>query len=188
MVLSATFAAFVSSGHDCSRRESVDDRGKASMTSESEAGVIRAFQEHVRNGDLSQVRVVWRVGGGMPAERRIDEVLNVTGDGAARLHALEGARETIVSSRQLDASQTSELFRQVSSGVGDLVPPSQARFLPDSVVGSVTIDVAGQRATLYFPVEETNQGLTEGIATVGLNPAAIPPARLASPLRRRFGA
>jgi hypothetical protein len=128
------------------------------MTDSQEAEVIRAFKERVRSGKTRDVSVVYRVTGGMPAERHVEEELRISGARRAKARAREVAHETeqppAEGEIRLDQAEIEKLFGELSEGVDGLVPRSEAAFLPDSLVGSVTIDVGGEEATLYFLADE----------------------------------
>ena len=55
---------------------------------------------------------------------------------------------------ELARAETRDLFQKVESGLDRLVPRSEARFLPDSVVGRITIQAGGEAVTLFFQPEE----------------------------------
>jgi hypothetical protein len=55
------------------------------------------------------------------------------------------------------AHEVQRVLTQVGQGVDSLVPRSKARFLPDSLVGSITIEVDGEEATFYFLADEEDR-------------------------------
>jgi hypothetical protein len=125
------------------------------------------FRELVARGDLSQdVRVVYRISGGMP-EERIEEEFRLSGSSVAESRFVDErtagvAREV---SGELDGAETQQLFQGVASGLDELVNRSEARFLPDSSIGSITIEVGGEQETLYFLADEgQRQGQDEASA------------------------
>ena len=46
------------------------------------------------------------------------------------------------------------MLKQIERDVGTLIPHAEARFLPDSTVGSITVGVGDEQATYYFLVDE----------------------------------
>jgi hypothetical protein len=60
-------------------------------------------------------------------------------------------------SAELAPAEVQSLLAQVGQGIDSLVPRSEARFLPDSVVGSITLEVDGEQATFYFLVDEEDR-------------------------------
>jgi hypothetical protein len=114
------------------------------------------FRELVARGDLRQdVQVVYRISGGMP-EERIEEELRLSGSGAAESKFADGrtARAAREVSVELDGAETQRLFQGIASALDGLVSRSEARFLPDSSIGSITIEVGGEQETLYFLADE----------------------------------
>jgi hypothetical protein len=134
------------------------------------------FRELVARGDLRpDVKVVYRISGGMP-EERIEEEFRLSGSSEAESRfadkrTAEAAREV---SAGLDSAETQQLFQGVASGLDELVNRSEARFLPDSSIGSITIEVGGEQETLYFLADEgQRQGQDE--ASAPQRPEALQP-------------
>ncbi len=50
-----------------------------------------------------------------------------------------------------------DLLREIQPVLDGLVPHSAAAFAPDSVVGSITIEIDGERAMLFFSPEEPHE-------------------------------
>ena len=42
------------------------------------------------------------------------------------------------------------LLLQIGEGAGELIPRSEARFLPDSVIGQISVKIDGQEASFFF--------------------------------------
>jgi hypothetical protein len=137
------------------------------MESRSMSELSERFRERVARGDLRQdVQVVYRISGGMP-EERIEEELRLSGSNEAESRFVDGrtagaAREA---SAELGGAETQQLFQGVASALDGLVSSSEARFLPDSSIGSITIEVGGEQETLYFLADEgQRQGQDEAFA------------------------
>jgi hypothetical protein len=135
--------------------------------SRSMSELSERFRERVARGDLRQdVQVVYLISGGMP-EERIEEEFRLSGGSEAESRFVdertaEAAREV---SAQLDSAETQQLFQRVASSLDALVSRSEARFLPDSSIGSITIEVGGEQETLYFLADEgQRQGQEEASA------------------------
>jgi hypothetical protein len=114
------------------------------------------FRELVARRELREdVRVVYRVSGGMP-EERIEEEFRLSGSSEAESRFVDelttGAAQEV--SAQLDSAETQRLFQMVASSLDSLVSRSEARFLPDSSIGTITIEVGGEQETLYFLADE----------------------------------
>jgi hypothetical protein len=103
------------------------------------------------------MRIIYRVSGGVPIERPADQELHISGDGSVTLRRISGSEGLQLITAKLDQSDIVRLFQQLSSGMTSLVPRDQAKFIPDSVVGSITIEVDGQQTTRYFLVDEDDR-------------------------------
>lgn len=125
------------------------------MSELSESEVVREFREAVDRGDLSDIRVVYRVSSGEPGER-IDEEIRLSGADSASLRAHDELRPTTAAevAGGLDAEEAKRMYRETASALDAMVPRSQARFIPGSTVGMVTIGVGGEEETLYFLADE----------------------------------
>jgi hypothetical protein len=124
------------------------------MPNTIEDEVIRKLHERATRGELNDIDVTYRVTGGAPGEQLVDEEVNLTGSGrmTAHLHtAAAGMRE---SSESLAAPEMKELLLQIGEGAGELIPQSQARFVPDSIVGQISVKIDGQEASFFFLPDE----------------------------------
>ena len=112
--------------------------------------VVQEFVSRVQRGELNGVSITYRASGGMPGEVHVHEQMTIM-DGA-RAEARREATGTppAEAAADVDARQIEELFQKLARGVGELVPREQARFVPDSLVGSVTIEIGGQSTTLFY--------------------------------------
>jgi hypothetical protein len=136
------------------------------MSQGSESQLIREFREVLARDELAEdVTVVYGVSGGIPGQRVGDreafggEVTDLKLAGDGNLTA-PGAPAV-----QLDPAETRQLLELVASSLDSMVPEGEARFVPDSVIGSVTIGVGGNEATLYFLADESQRfGQSERIA------------------------
>jgi hypothetical protein len=131
---------------------------------------VQKFASRIDRGDLTDdVKVVYRVEGAMPykvlepteeeaAQEELMEV-SLSGDGTANavLGKIFEARPTKELSGKLGRDEYQELFLRISAGLGSLVPRSDAAFLPDSMTGSITIELEGEEETLYFLADEQDR-------------------------------
>jgi hypothetical protein len=126
------------------------------MTGSREAKVIQKFREYVASEALPEnVKVTYRVSGGMPSER-VEEEFTLSSDGKATV-ATRDVLDTAMpqeASSELQTSEVRELLQQIGEGFEGLVTRSEASFLPDSLVGTITIEVDGEGVTLYFLADE----------------------------------
>ncbi len=129
------------------------------MSKLSESEIIQKFRERVGQGTLTDdIKLVYRIRGGMPSER-VEEEFRLSGSGKAKVVAQDVLKSMPVQevSEEIDQAETRDLLRQMGSGIDSLVPRSEAHFLPDSLVGSITVEVGGEEATLYFLADEEEQ-------------------------------
>lgn len=121
------------------------------------AEVIRKFRSKVKRGELDDLQVVYRVSGGMPAEGRLNEEVRLSGvnEASARSALLPGEPGgTREAAAELEAGRVKTLYEQVGASLEGMMPRRKARFLPDTVIGSITLKVAGEETTLFFNAEE----------------------------------
>jgi hypothetical protein len=135
------------------------------MSERSAPELIQAFRAALAQDDLTDLAVVYEVSGGVPSEEF--EALTAAGSVRGKL-SLVGSGDLTTTQDQpkhINPVETRDLLQQVASSLDSLIPRDQARFLPDSVVGSVTIVVRGEEATFYFLADEgQRQGQDERIA------------------------
>ena len=123
---------------------------------ESERKVVQKFRERTTQESLPEgLRVVCRVTGGMPSEH-IEEEFTLYASNKAHVKKREilGTAIPQEGSSELQPNETRELLQQIAEGLDCLVTRSDAHFLPDSSVGTITIEVDGEELTLYFLADE----------------------------------
>lgn len=126
------------------------------MSNLSESNVIQKFRQHIEKKSLTDdIKITYRIGGGMPSER-IEEEFILSGSGKAKvmmqdIKKLKPAKEASI---KLNQAETRNLLQEIGQGLKSLVPRSKARFLPDSAVGSITVQVGREKAILYFLADE----------------------------------
>jgi hypothetical protein len=125
------------------------------MTKRKESELIKKYRERIRAGGLPEgVKVVVRLTGGMPSER-LEHEFELTGEGKAsvsRLDELSGVPRQAASG-ELDLEEARQLLQQIDAGIPGMVRRGEAHFLPDTVVGIITVEVDGKAETFYFPAE-----------------------------------
>jgi hypothetical protein len=140
------------------------------MTGKREPALVKRYRERLdAQGIPEGLKVTVRLSGGMPSER-IEHEFELTGDGKAtvnRLDALSDASPQATSS-QLSPAETQQVLGQIAAGLPGVVRREDAHFLPDTVVGIVTVEVDGKAQTFYFDAEE-------GRALEGPGEAEAPP-------------
>lgn len=126
------------------------------MCESKESEVKEKFRKALSEEKLPEtMRVVYRVSGGMPHER-LEHEFALSGGGQSTVRMsdeLKGmAPQDAIA--DLDQVETRDLLAQIGVSLDELVPRSEARFLPDSVVGSITIEVDGEAVEFFFLADE----------------------------------
>jgi hypothetical protein len=117
---------------------------------------LRWFGARVASKDFADVEVSYRVVGGLrnepgaPPLPSPGERLTIEGGGAsARLWS----GDLLVGEARMEPEEVAAVFERIGASLPALVPRSEAGFVPDSVVGEITIAVAGDKQQLYFLIE-----------------------------------
>jgi hypothetical protein len=124
---------------------------------------IQRFNQRLAANDLARTKLSFRIVGGHAHEPGVaprppaDEVLAIDGGGAAQLRSAGG----VVAHAALPTTQTARLFAGMRSSLPALVLRSEARFVPDSVVGEITIEVDDLRAQVYFLIDDAADDLAD---------------------------
>ncbi len=117
---------------------------------------LQLFRERVDANDLAQMKISYRIVGGLRNEPGLPplpsagEVLAIDGGGTARL--LSGT--DMLNEAPLEAGKVARVFELVRANLPTLVTRSEAKFVPDSLIGEITVEVAGEQEHLYFPIDE----------------------------------
>lgn len=126
------------------------------MPDSKETEIIKKLRTRIDSGDLDdKTTVTFRISGGMPSQR-LERELKLSGNGKAKtvihdkLHSIPRKE----ASKNLDIAETRDLLDKISLSLDELLPLSEIKFLPDSLVGSITIDVDGKQIELFFHPEE----------------------------------
>jgi hypothetical protein len=107
---------------------------------------------------LEQTAIIYRVSGGPPG-KRLSMALRVSAAGETTYEAVDQlkAQKTIRSKTTLPGSEAMSLFRQVKES-GLLGSQDTGKgFLPDSVIGSITVESRDAHITYYFLADEHQQ-------------------------------
>lgn len=122
------------------------------MPDPREMEVIEDLRERASRNELADVTVTFQISGGMPAER-LEQQVRVAGS-EVRLTRRGTDVAPREASAELSQDEKTELFTRLAAAVPELVPRSEARFIPDSVVGSFVVEVGGRQAEFFFLVDE----------------------------------
>jgi hypothetical protein len=137
--------------------------------------LLTAIKAVVERGQepKEQLAITYRVSGGPPT-RRLQFVLEVRGTGAVTAQTtdeLEGARSRAVTSR-LARDRVSALLQEILNARLLENIDTGGGFLPDSIVGSITVADGPARITYYYLADEEQQrnqdrALNPSVARVG---------------------
>lgn len=122
------------------------------MSEPVEARIVRKYRELLGRDELTgDIKITYRVAGGMP-HQRLDHEFSLSGTGEATVKMQDASKSMAPeeASRTLDRVETRDLLHEIDTSLDSLVPRSKARFLPDSLVGMITLEVGGEQTTLFF--------------------------------------
>lgn len=144
---------------------------------EHDQELVRKFVDRARTTQSTEgLTATYRISGGAPGDT-IDEHVEVTRDQSVRVRV----RDETAAGRSGDAEstlaegETGDLYRVVADALPHMTSRDEARFLPDSLVGSMTIEVDGETTTLFFDADrdrlpeetsETPPALTEAVERI----------------------
>jgi hypothetical protein len=124
------------------------------MPNAAEDEVIQKLQERVTRRELNAIEVTYRVTGGTPGERLVDEELLIAGRNPVKARLRTSAAAMRESSENLATPEMEGLLLEVTGAISELIPRSQARFIPDSIVGQISVKVDGKEASFFFLADE----------------------------------
>ena len=120
------------------------------MPTAQELQAIEALRAHATRGDAQGVEITYRLTGGAPGEHIEDADLRISDSGAVQSRQRSVSSAVQASSGQLAETELKALLHDLGEGLGELIPRSEARFVPDSLVGHVSVRVDGQEASFFF--------------------------------------
>ncbi len=123
------------------------------MADSSEGVVLAEFLAAVGSGETgAPVVIIYELFGGMPSQK-LHKKLRVYRDGTAHATYLDVPRgiELREATTRLPDEETAAFFRATGSGFESLVPRSEAAFVPDSVVGILTLQAGRAVGQALFP-------------------------------------
>lgn len=118
--------------------------------------VVNQLRNQAKKGSLAEnVAISYQIQGGV-GENRIDETVALTSPGRLRIKVDDKLMQKAQGETQaeLKKKDTLDLFQTLLDGVENMVPASEARFVPDTLVGSVTFAIGNERETFYFEADE----------------------------------
>lgn len=129
------------------------------MPVHKEFEIAQKFLDHVDRGDITEdMTITYQIAGGIPSQQ-VEEELRLSGNGNTKVMVRDVLRSIPAQevSLELDRTETRDVFQKIVPGLYSLVPRSEAHFPPDSLVGSITFQVGGEEAKLYFLANERDR-------------------------------
>jgi hypothetical protein len=133
------------------------------MTDNLESELKTKFVDRLNSGQIEGIKVIYRVSGGAPGEF-VNEEVTLSGTNDIRLEMRDEAKSQPMQefSTQTDRSNIESLFKNIVGGINSLVPADKAGFLPDSLVGSITLEVDGIKSNTYYFLVDEDDRLSQG--------------------------
>ena len=128
----------------------------------NKAKIIAKLRESVARGKLpTGLKITCRTGGGMPSER-VEEELTIHG-GQANVRSRNMLTTAVPqeSGGSVESEELAELVGEMAEGLESLVTRAEARFLPDSPIGTITVEVDGESEELYY-LDDDEPEVAEG--------------------------
>jgi len=126
------------------------------MPDESKESVLLQLNKQLAAGRLNDdVGIIYQVQGGVHGEQ-LNESVTLTATGSTRVQVSDalGKKHSGDVHAELGRETVLKLVRTITAGIDDLIPKSKARFVPDSLVGSVSIGIGDEAETYYFHADD----------------------------------
>jgi len=123
-----------------------------------DTNLIKKFKTKILSDDFKNTRIIYRVKGGAPSERIEKEVV-VNADGKVetiinedQLKVLSNGKKSIT----IKDTEVKNLFKEVTNFI-DQLAADDSKFLPDSMIGSLSIQIEDKRTTIGYFLEEEEE-------------------------------
>jgi hypothetical protein len=121
--------------------------------------IIKKARTRVNDNALDErLNIIFKISGGVPS-KRIEYEFRLSGDG--KIKALMSDDLYRLSNKEavdmLGKKETRSLIENILAGSDEIVPLPKAKFVPDSLVGSITIEIDGESARFFFHPEEKKE-------------------------------
>ncbi|NGZ11677.1 MAG: hypothetical protein CV088_20275 [Nitrospira sp. LK70] len=123
------------------------------MPNTTEDKVLRTLRERAANGEINGIDVTYKVTGGAPGEQLVNEEVHLSGSDLVQARTLQ---ESVMREASVDigAAELRTVLLEIGEGLGELIPQSEARFVPDTIVGQISVKVDGQEVSFFFLPDE----------------------------------
>lgn len=126
------------------------------MATEIERRVAERLKALVAEGDTGPITLTETRERGLPGEDRTVSRLRLDEAAGAQL-SLETPGRPAERRGLVDTGELVTLYAEIAKGLDSLVPRSEARFPPDMPVGMITLEIDGERADFFFPLNPARQ-------------------------------
>lgn len=129
------------------------------MDKREKNGILKKFSHSIKHSNLTEnISIAYKIAGGIPEYRKVEEFI-LSGDGNARVISqdLKKSQSLKKIETKIDPSGTKKLFMEVIPHLKNLMLRSEAKFLPDSLIGSVTIQIGDEKQKYYFMTDSKDQ-------------------------------
>ena len=119
--------------------------------------VLNKFNSKIVSNDLENTTIIYKVKGGAPSER-IDKEIILHADGNVEITVKEdqlGIIPQYKKSTSLNDNETRNIFKEFADSI-DKLASDNSLFLPDSVLGSISIEVDNMNTIVGFFLPEEN--------------------------------
>ena len=121
-----------------------------------DTNLLKRFKSKILSDDFKNTGIIYRVNGGAPSER-IEKEAVVNADGKVETIIHEDQLGVLAKGKKsisLKDNEIKTLFKEVTNFI-DQLAADDSKFLPDSVIGSLSIQIEGKDTIIgYFLPEE----------------------------------
>jgi hypothetical protein len=122
----------------------------------TDTNVVSRLRAQAQQGNLSDdAAIVFRMTGGV-GDDALEESMILTGAGGLQIRSRDRSGRKPLGEVRTDIGRAEalELYRLLLQGIDSMVPASQARFVPDTLVAAVTLGLGNDVETFYFAADE----------------------------------
>ncbi|MFW9923955.1 MAG: hypothetical protein ACFFDW_11780 [Candidatus Thorarchaeota archaeon] len=144
------------------------------MHTETKELIQTTLNQKLLAGDLSDIFLVFRISGGLPHQRYFEECkLSGTGDITITHEDILHAVPKLSVTSKLAKKEVLALLQDLHLALIDFPYPQEVKFLPDSVIGSFTIQLESSTLIVYFPVDSDLQPIEDASSPASMKDMII---------------
>ncbi len=118
--------------------------------------VVTIFQDQAKQGRLEEnLAIVYQLRGGT-GDQSIDKSVIAMASGKlhSRVRDELATKPEVETSVEIRQDEVLDLCRLLLQGIESMIPASEARFIPDTLVASVSLVFGDEKETFYFAADE----------------------------------